>query len=90
MYTSRLALSLVVSNTLGICTGKKGSTLNVVFVHFNKLQLLYLIFSNFSLIIDAIEAENFLLKRNGGVNLINTFTHLKKGNFVFCPEYCKY
>ena len=31
---------------------QKGSTLNIVFVHFNKLQLLHPIFSYFSLIID--------------------------------------
>ena len=54
--------------------------MNVVFVdivHFNKLQLLYPIFSYFSLILDEIEAENFLLKRNEGVNSINTFTDLE-------------
>ena len=68
------------------CTGKKGSTSNVVFVHFNKLQILYPIFSNFSLILDEIEAENFLLKRNGGVNSINTFIDLKKKISFFAPN----
>ena len=62
---------------------KKGSTSNVVFVHFIKLQLLYPIFSYFSLILDEIEAENVLLKRNGGANSINTFTELKKKEISF-------
>ena len=62
---------------------QKGSTSNVVFVYFNKLQLLYPIFSYCSLILDEIEAENFLLKRNGGVNSINAFTDLKKRKFRF-------
>ena len=35
------------------------------------------IFSYFSLIINEIQAENFLLKGNGGINSINTFTALK-------------
>ena len=62
------------------------STLNVVFVHFNKLQPLYPIFSYFSLTIDEIEAENFLLERNGGVNSINIFTDLKKEISFFAPN----
>ena len=65
---------------------QKGSTSNVVFVYFNKLQLLYPIFSYCSLILDEIEAENFLLKRNGGVNSINAFTDLKKRKFRFLPR----
>ena len=43
-------------------------------------------FSYFSLILDEIEAEKVLLKRNGGVNSINTFIDLKKKKFRFLPR----
>ena len=55
------------------------STLNVVFLHFNKLQLLCSIFSYCSLIIDETEAENVLLKRNEGFNS-------NKRKFRFFPQ----
>ena len=65
---------------------KKGSLWTSFFVHFDKLQLLYPIFSYFVLILDEIEEENLLLKRNGGVNSINSFTDLKKEILFFFPR----